>query len=353
MTLLVEIFKELGFEEAPPGEFTKRAFLNNKISLNEAESVVDIIDSSNVDDVFLSSKSLSGDFTKAIFGFAKEIDFLRVRVEGEIDFSDEGQDFLDSSLLDDLKTLISRFNLFVGGCVNKKSRSTKRKVLFIGPVNSGKSSVFNRLLGFERALVSNVPGTTRDLIESEVFYNNLSFHVSDSAGFRETDDLIESKGIDYGVSQIGESDVVVGIFDSESIVLQKKFQDLVGDKSYISLLNKVDLKVADEVVLDGVDCMVSAKTGEGFDEFKFLLEKTFENSALTDSTYLVRDRHIKLFDESVVNLRQSFEKLEASGLLELAAEDLKMARSCLDSVVGLKTADALLGDIFSSFCIGK
>jgi tRNA modification GTPase len=209
------------------------------------------------------------------------------------------------------------------------------------------------LLGFERALVSNVPGTTRDLIESEVFYNNLSFHVSDSAGFRETDDLIESKGIDYGVSQIGESDVVVGIFDSESVVLQKKFQDLVGDKSYISLLNKVDLKVADEVVLDGVDCMVSAKTGEGFDEFKFLLEKTFENSALTDSTYLVRDRHIKLFDESVVNLRQSFEKLEASGLLELAAEDLKMARSCLDSVVGLKTADALLGDIFSSFCIGK
>ena len=175
MTLLVEIFKELGFEEAPPGEFTKRAFLNNKISLNEAESVVDVIDSSNVEDVFLSSKSLSGDFTRAVFEFAKEIDFLRVRVEGEIDFSDEGQDFLDSSLLDDLKTLISRFNLFVGGCVNKKSRSTKRKVLFVGPVNSGKSSVFNRLLGFERALVSDIPGTTRDLIESEaVSYTHLT-----------------------------------------------------------------------------------------------------------------------------------------------------------------------------------
>jgi tRNA modification GTPase len=353
MTLLVEIFKELGFEEAPPGEFTKRAFLNNKISLNEAESVVDVIDSSNVEDVFLSSKSLSGDFTKAVYEFAKEIDFLRVRVEGEIDFSDEGQDFLDSSLLDDLKTLISRFNLFVGGCVNKKSRSTKRKVLFVGPVNSGKSSVFNRLLGFERALVSDTPGTTRDLIESEVFYNNLSFHVSDSAGFRETDDLIESKGIDYGVSQIDESDVVVGIFDSESIVFQKKFQDLVGNKNFISLLNKIDLGVGDRAVLDGVDCMVSAKTGAGFDEFKSLLEKTFENSALTDSTYLVRDRHIKLFEESVMNLGESFDKLKVGGPLELAAEDLKMARSCLDGVVGLKTADSLLGDIFSSFCIGK
>ena len=353
MTLFVEIFKGLGFEEAPPGEFTKRAFLNNKISLNEAESVVDVIDSSNVEDVFLSSKSLSGDFTRAVYEFAKEIDFLRVRVEGEIDFSDEGQDFLDSSLLGDLKTLISRFNLFVGGCVNKKSRSTKRKVLFVGPVNSGKSSVFNRLLGFERALVSDTPGTTRDLIESEVFYNNLSFHVSDSAGFRETDDLIESKGIDYGLSQIDESDVVVGIFDSESIVFQKKFQDLVGDRNFISLLNKIDLEVGDRAVLDGVDCMVSAKTGAGFDEFKSLLEKTFENSALTDSTYLVRDRHIKLFAESVMNLGESFDKLEVGGPLELAAEDLKMARSCLDGVVGLKTADSLLGDIFSSFCIGK
>ena len=353
MTLFVEIFKELGFEEAPPGEFTKRAFLNNKISLNEAESVVDVIDSSNVEDVFLSSKSLSGDFTRAVYEFAKEIDFLRVRVEGEIDFSDEGQDFLDSSLLDDLKTLISRFNLFVGGCVNKKSRSTKRKVLFVGPVNSGKSSVFNRLLGFERALVSDTPGTTRDLIESEVFYNNLSFHVSDSAGFRETDDLIESKGIDYGVSQIDESDVVVGIFDSESIVFQKKFQDLAGNKNFISLLNKIDLEVGGGAVLDGFDCKVSAKTGAGFDEFKSLLEKTFENSALTDSTYLVRDRHIKLFEESVMNLGESFDKLGVGGPLELAAEDLKMARSCLDGVVGLKTADSLLGDIFSSFCIGK
>ena len=353
MTLFVEIFKELGFEEAPPGEFTKRAFLNNKISLNEAESVVDVIDSSNVEDVFLSSKSLSGDFTKAVFEFAKEIDFLRVRVEGEIDFSDEGQDFLDIALLDDLKTLISRFNLFVGGCVNKKGRSTKRKVLFVGPVNSGKSSVFNRLLGFERALVSDTPGTTRDLIESEVFYNNLSFHVSDSAGFRATDDPIESKGIDYGVSQIGESDVVVGVFDSESLVFQQKFRDLVGDKSFISLLNKIDLGVADRAVVDGIDCMVSAKTGAGFDGFKSLLEKTFENSALTDSTYLVRDRHIKLFGESVMSLDESYDKLKVGGPLELAAEDLKMARSCLDGVVGLKTADSLLGDIFSSFCIGK
>jgi tRNA modification GTPase len=119
------------------------------------------------------------------------------------------------------------------------------------------------------------------------------------------------------------------------------------------LLNKIDLEVGDRAVLDGVDCMVSAKTGAGFDEFKSLLEKTFENSTLTDSTYLVRDRHIKLFEESVMNLGESFDKLEVGGPLELAAEDLKMARSCLDGVVGLKTADSLLGDIFSSFCIGK
>ena len=143
MSLFVALFKSIGFDEASPGEFTKRAFLNGKLSLNEAEAVVDVIDSSAEEDVFLSSQSLSGEFSSAVIGFAKDIDFIRVRVEGEIDFSDEGEDFLDASLFNDLDSLISRFDLFVGGCLNKKNRLVKNKVLFVGPVNSGKSSVFN------------------------------------------------------------------------------------------------------------------------------------------------------------------------------------------------------------------
>ena len=350
MSLFVDLFKGLGFDEAPPGEFTKRAFLNGKLSLSEAESVVDVIDSSAAQDVYLSSNSLSGAFTKSVVRFAKEIDFLRVRVEGEIDFSDEGQDFLDSNLVKDVRSIIDRFNLFVGGCVSKKNRSTKNNILFIGPVNSGKSSVFNRLLGFERAIVSSTPGTTRDLIESELFYNDLTFSISDTAGLRDTSDPVESEGIDYGISEIKEADLVVIVFDSLDDGLIKRFDLLVKGKKCLRLFNKVDIQKPKPGFFDYV---VSAKTGEGFNLFKEGLVSSFESSEVLDSTFLVRERHLKLFNGCVECLEDCLLKVESGSGLELVAEDLKLARSFLDQVVGLKTSDSLLGDIFSSFCIGK
>ena len=350
MSLFVSLFKELGFDEAPPGEFTKRAFLNGKLSLSEAESVVDVIDSSSSQDVYLSSKSLSGAFTKSVVAFAKEIDFLRVRVEGEIDFSDEGQEFLDPGLVDDARSLVDRFNLFIGGCVSKKNRSTKNNILFVGPVNSGKSSVFNRLLGFERAIVSSAPGTTRDLIESELFYNDMAFSVSDTAGLRDTDDPIEVEGIDYGLSEIKEADLVVGIFDSIDEGLMDRFELLMQDKKYLKVFNKVDIQKPKK---DVFDYMVSAKTGEGFGLLKEGLASSFKLGEALDSTFLVRERHVKLFNDCVASLDACLLKIEGGLGLELVAEDLKIARSFLDEVVGLKTSDSLLGDIFSSFCIGK
>jgi tRNA modification GTPase len=350
MALVVDVFKDIGFDEAAPGEFTKRAFLNNKISLNEAESVVDVIDSSNAESVYLSSSSLSGSFTKNIVEFSEKIDFYRVRVEGEIDFSDEGEDFMDSSLESDLQTMIRSFSFFVDGCVSKKNYSVKNKILFVGPVNSGKSSVFNRLLGFERALVSNIAGTTRDLVESELFYNNTSFSLSDSAGIRETKDEIESKGIDLTLEQIGAADVVVGIFDSSDSGVINSFSGLVKNKKYITVYNKLDLGVPRS---GGFDCLVSAKTGEGFNELKDVLADAFKVCENNDYTYLVRDRHISLFNSSLENLRSALLKIKNVEGLELVAEDLRLARKSLDDVVGIKTSDSLLGDIFSSFCIGK
>ena len=350
MALIVDVFKDVGFEEAAPGEFTKRAFLNNKISLNEAESVVDVIDSSSAEGVYLSSSSLSGSFTKRVVGFSDTIDFHRVRVEGEIDFSDEGEDFLDPSLINNLKTTIEDFSSFVGGCVSKKNYSIKNKVLFIGPVNSGKSSVFNRLLGFERALVSNVAGTTRDLVESELFYNNASFSLSDSAGIRNTEDEIESRGISLALDQINSADVVVGVFDSFNKDEMKRFSNLVHSKKYIKVYNKLDLG---EPAADVFDCLVSAKTGEGFGALKDVLADAFKVGEQSDYSYMVRDRHISLFNSSLESLKDAVIKIENVEGLELVAEDLKLARKSLDAIVGVKTSDSLLGDIFSSFCIGK
>jgi tRNA modification GTPase len=350
MALIVEVFKGVGFEEAAPGEFTKRAFLNNKISLNEAESVVDVIDSSSAESVYLSSSSLSGSFTERVVGFSKTIDFFRVCVEGEIDFSDEGEEFLDSSLLDNLKKTLEDFSSFISECVSKKNYSVKNKVLFIGPVNSGKSSVFNRLLGFERALVSDVAGTTRDLVESELFYNNVSFSLSDSAGIRNTDDKIESRGIGLALDQINSADVVVGVFDSFNKGVMKKFSSLVENKKYIKVFNKLDLG---EPAVDVFDCLVSAKTGEGFGGLKNVLADSFKVNEQNNCSYMVRDRHISLFNSSLESLKSALLKIESVEGLELVAEDLKLARKSLDAIVGIKTPDSLLGDIFSSFCIGK
>ena len=257
---------------------------------------------------------------------------------------------MDSSLKSDLQTMIRSFSFFVDGCVSKKNYSVKNKILFVGPVNSGKSSVFNRLLGFERALVSNIAGTTRDLVESELFYNNTSFSLSDSAGIRETKDEIESKGIDLTLEQIGAADVVVGIFDSSDSGVINSFSDLVKNKKYITVYNKLDLGVPRS---GGFDCLVSAKTGEGFNELKDVLADAFKVCENNDYTYLVRDRHISLFNSSLENLRSALLKIKNVEGLELVAEDLRLARKSLDDVVGIKTSDSLLGDIFSSFCIGK
>ena len=350
MGLIMDAFQSFGFEEAGPGEFTKRAFLNNKLSLNESESVLDVINSTSKEEVLLASQSLSGKFTKEVFGISEAIDAIRIRVEAEIDFSDEDEEFLDDSLVSDLALLIGRLSVFIQGCYNKKELGTKKTVLFIGPPNSGKSSVFNRLLGFERALVSDVAGTTRDLIESEVFYNELSFSVIDSAGIRSTADKIESRGIDFTVDSINDADVIVAVFENTKVDLLLGLEDKLTDKKVITVLNKIDLCGFEDAAFDS---RVSAKTGQGFDEFKNLIKDAFGDDYKKNSVYLVRDRHIKLFSLCLEGLNKAHEILQNNKEMEIAAEELKVSRSCLDDLVGRKTPDDVLGDIFSNFCIGK
>ena len=350
MGLMMDAFQSFGFEEAGPGEFTKRAFLNNKLSLNESESVLDVINSTSKKEVLLASQSLSGKFTKEVFGISEAIDDIRIRVEGEIDFSDEDEVFLDDSLVPDLGLLVERLSVFIQGCYNKKELGTKKTVLFIGPPNSGKSSVFNRLLGFERALVSDVAGTTRDLVESEVFYNELSFSVIDSAGIRSTADKIESRGIDFTVDGINDADVIVAVFENTKVDLLLELGDKLRDKKVITVLNKIDLCGFEDAAFDS---RVSAKTGQGFDQFKNLIKDAFGDDYKKNSVYLVRDRHIKLFSLCLEGLNKAHEILQNNKEMEIAAEELKVSRSYLDDLVGRKTPDDVLGDIFSNFCIGK
>ena len=351
MSSFVSLFKSVGFDEAARGEFTKRAFLNNKMSLNEAEALGDLIDATDERGVLLSGGSLFGGMSSSISSFANEIDQIRVRVEAEIDFSDEGNEYMDGGLVGDLNSLINRIDSFISGCINKNMFSQKNNVLLVGPVNSGKSSVFNRLLGFERAIVSNTPGTTRDIISSELFYESNVFSIQDSAGIRETNNKVEGVGIDLSLSQIKSADLVVGVFDVFDKGLIKNFRGLANNTSFISIQNKTDVNKKN---FEYFDCCVSAKTGDGFDDLKRLILSSFNRGVKKDDyKFMIRDRHNKLFQDVVKNLISAQKGLKESLSLDLVAEDLRLARSCLDELVGEKFSDSLLGDIFSSYCIGK
>ena len=351
MSSFVKAFKGVGFEEAVGGEFTKRAFLNNKISLHEAEAVSDLINAVDEKEVRLVGRSLFGDLSKDIVILSESIDLLRVRVEAEIDFSDEGNEYFDDGLLNDLMVVKNNVSSFVRGCVNKRNHNQKNNILLVGPVNSGKSSVFNRLLGFERAIVSDVPGTTRDIVSSELFYESNSFSVFDSAGLRSTNDVVEEIGIQGTLKEIKSADLVLGIFESYDKDVVSEFEVLCKKDKFVCVQNKIDKFSSEEV---GFDCCVSAKTGEGFDLLKDMIINFFKKDELGDNNnFLIRDRHEQVFKDVLLSLDSACEGLKENNSLELVAEDLKIARSGFDELVGKKFSDSLLGDIFSSYCIGK
>mgnify|MGYP001216941180 FL=1 len=351
MSSFIKAFREVGFEEAVGGEFTKRAFLNNKISLHEAEAVVDLIDAVDEKEVMLAGRSLFGDLSRDIVELAEEVDLLRVRVEAEIDFSDEGNEYFDESLINDLLVVKNNVMSFISGCVTKKNSFQKNNILLVGPVNSGKSSVFNRLLGFERAIVSDIPGTTRDIISSELFYESNVFSVFDSAGLRETKDVVEEAGIKNTLNEIKNTDLVVGVFECYSKSVIDEFKSLAGDNKFVCIQNKVDINIKKD---DCFDCCVSAKTGEGFEVLKEIIVNCFNSKVDKKKyNYLVRERHENIFNEVVHSLGSACKGLEQGTSLELVAEDLKNARSGFDELVGKKFSDSLLGDIFNSYCIGK
>jgi len=353
MSKVVEAFEAVGFEEAGPGEFSKRAFLNNKISLSQAEAVSDLISASSKEEASMVSLVLSGDFEGRVFDFSGRLDALRVLVEGEIDFTDEDEVFVQnlSELGADVSRLSAEFSGFAGACSSRKDGLNKPRVLIAGPPNSGKSSLFNSLLSRDRSIVSSVAGTTRDLIDSELVLQNVVLTLGDSAGVRDTDDLVEGAGINISFDEIRKSDLVVLVFDEETKGSVSFFMDLIGEQEHLLVYNKID--VSDKRP-SGFDLFVSAKEMDGLSDLKRLLdERLLVGGNEKDLTYLVRERHVNIFSEVSSRLGLISASIEKNESLDVVAENLKACRDLLAEVVGIKTSDALLGEIFSSFCIGK
>ena len=346
MSKVIEAFDGVGFEEAEPGEFSKRAFLNNKMSLSQAEAVSDLISASSKEEASKVSLVLRGDFESKVFDFSGRLDALRVLVEGEIDFTDEDEVFVQNleELGCDVSRLSSEFSSFAGACSSTKDSLNKPRVLIAGPPNSGKSSLFNALLSRDRA-------TTRDLIDSELVLQNIVLTLGDSAGVRDTDDLIEGAGIDISFGEIKNSDLVILVIDEETRGSVSFFKELLDEQEHLLVYNKID--VSDKRPSE-FDLFVSAKEMDGLDALrKTLDERLSVDKSEKNLTYLVRERHVNIFSEVSSKLDLISSSIKANESLDVVAENLKACRDLLAEVVGIKTSDELLGEIFSSFCIGK
>ena len=353
MSKVAEAFDGVGFEEAEPGEFSKRAFLNNKMSLSQAEAVSDLISASSKEEASKVSLVLRGDFESKVFDFSGRLDALRVLVEGEIDFTDEDEVFVQNleELGRDVSRLSAEFSSFAGACSSTKDSLNKPRVLIAGPPNSGKSSLFNALLSRDRSIVSSIAGTTRDLIDSELVLQNIVLTLGDSAGVRDTDDLIEGAGINISFDEIKKSDLVILVFDEETRGSVSFFKGLLDEREHLLVYNKIDVSDKRPPVFD---LFVSAKEMDGLGALrKTLDEKLSVGKGEKDLTYLVRERHVNIFSEVSSRLDLVSSSIKANESLDVVAENLKACRDLLAEVVGIKTSDELLGEIFSSFCIGK
>ena len=348
---LTGVFLALGFREAGPGEFSRIAFENGKLSLNEAEAVVDLINSEDVDRGLLSSKAVAGKLTSIISVLGSEVDALRVFIEGSIDFSDEDYNFIAEGSVEErlVKIKTSLVDLVDSSLISTK-KITKNRVLFFGPPNTGKSSLFNRVLGFERALVSNIPGTTRDLIDSEIFYQSVNMELVDSAGIRETDDLVEARGVALSGDEVKDAALVLVVVDHLTEGCVDGLKSKLSQNNYLLIFNKSD----EMGPVKSYDCVVSAKSGYGIQDLKKMIFESIKNNKNNEKkTFVIRERHLDLFNQALLDLSACIEKISSERDVDVAAEDLRLVRSSFDEFLGVKYPDDLLGDIFKDFCIGK
>ena len=348
---LTGVFLALGFREAGPGEFSRIAFENGKLSLNEAEAVVDLINSEDVDRGLLSSKAVAGKLTSIISVLGSEVDALRVFIEGSIDFSDEDYNFIADGSVEErlIKIKASLVDLVDSSLISTK-KITKNRVLFFGPPNTGKSSLFNRVLGFERALVSNIPGTTRDLIDSEIFYQSVNMELVDSAGIRETDDFVEARGVALSGDEVKDAALVLVVVDHLTEDCVDGLKSKLSQNNYLLIFNKSD----EMGPVKSYDCVVSAKSGYGIQDLKKMIFESIQNNKNNEKkTFVIRERHLDLFNKALLDLSACIEKISSERDVDVAAEDLRLVRSSFDEFLGVKYPDDLLGDIFKDFCIGK
>jgi tRNA modification GTPase len=360
MDMLLSRALEVGARMARPGEFSQRAFLNDKMDLAQAEAVADLIDSASRTAAIGAQRSLQGEFSKRINAVVEDLVALRAYVEGAMDFPDEEIDFLAddevatrlTGLLDALEAVRSAA---LQGCLLREGIS----VVIAGRPNVGKSSLLNLLSGRDAAIVTEVPGTTRDVLREYIHLDGLPLHVVDTAGLRTTEDEVERHGISRAKGEIRGGDVVLAMVDDQEPgdgASEEIFSEVDEVRARIVLRNKIDLSGSTPGVSEGrcgPEIRISAKTGAGLTELKDTLKACVGYNQAGEGAFTARRRHLEALATAQTHARAALAQLKGPRAGELVAEDLRCMQQCLGEITGTFSSDDLLDRIFSSFCIGK
>ena len=366
MKRCLELGKDQGLVIAEPGEFSLRAYLNNKIDLAQAEAIADLIDAQSEAAVRGAARSLQGAFSNDINSLIEEITQLRILVESTLDFPEEEIEFLENAQARErLNAVMQKLHALRQGAKQGKILRDGIQLVLAGAPNVGKSSLLNRLAGEEVAIVTPIAGTTRDRVKESITIGGVPMHIIDTAGLRETNDLVEAKGIERSWEAIQAADLVIFLQDpsdtetsnsAEILELKAQILKVLPPKCpVLEVNNKLDLlgsPIPDQD--EKRPLFISAKTGEGIEALKQKILELVGWGGSQEGVIVARRRHLDCLDRASTHLDQS-QQFAANGniSLELFAEELRLAQDQLGQITGKLLPDDLLGKIFSQFCIGK
>lgn len=365
LDMLLKRCVELGARLARPGEFSERAFLNDKLDLAQAEAIADLIEASSVQAARNAVRSLQGEFSRRVHQLTERLIQLRIYVEAAIDFPEEEIDFLaDGHVLQMLEEVRAELREVLREAGQGALLREGMTVVIAGLPNAGKSSLLNALAGREAAIVTDIAGTTRDVLREHIHIDGMPLHVVDTAGLRDTQDQVEKIGVERAIEAIRNADRVLLVVDAnaaESADPLAAWPELLADKpdpaKTTLIRNKADL-TGEPVCLssdaDGhVTLALSAKSGTGLETLRQHLKDCMGYQQTTESSFSARRRHLDALSQARSYLEHGHAQLTLAGAGELLAEDLRLAQHALGEITGTFSSDDLLGRIFSSFCIGK
>jgi tRNA modification GTPase len=357
LDMLLRRILSLGARLANPGEFSERAFLNGKLDLAQAEAIADLIASSTEQSARSAQKSMQGVFSEQINFFVEELIELRIYVEAAIDFVDEEIDFLSDGVVENriIRLLQSIQAILVTAQQGRLLRDGMTVVL-AGKPNAGKSSLLNALAGHDAAIVTDIAGTTRDVLKERIQIDGMPLHIIDTAGLRESDNAVEQEGVRRAHAEILKADKILLLIDVNDPEPDSISKTLPSNISITKVYNKIDLlKIQPKITENenGTQIYLSVKQGIGMDLLQQHLKQSVGFDGATDNVFISRRRHIEALTKGEHFVQNALEQLQNNLAGELVAEDLRQAQNHLSEITGEFTSDDLLGKIFSSFCIGK